>query len=233
MKTSELTHMIRQIVAEEIRKELPSAIAEVFSNFMGQKQVVTERAAPRRVQQPQPQPEEEELSMKQSLRELFAGTNVMRPPQAQAGPRKLAKDPLLNEILNQTAPFSAQQRMGAPMGAAAMMAAAQGGFSMPGAAPMAPMMAESSEDEPAFTRGMPSMHVPSHTPHAPMIPPVSQAALLNDNHVPLEGLPEGVSVLDLVKQAGGDDPVTKALTKNYSGFLKKVNKAADQRKGVM
>lgn len=239
MKASELTHIIRQIVAEEIRKELPNAIAEVFQQAMSQRQPIQERVAPSPPPRPVPV---EEPPLRQSLRELFAGTNVMPPkPNGPQAPRKLAKDPLLNDILNQTRPFSPQERMGAPVGAAAMMAAAQAGVSLPGAAPAPPMpmgspmasMAEMMEEEPSFVRNMPSMAPPrpSAMMPPPMAPQVSQAALLNDNHIPMADLPEGVSAIDVAQYA--PPAVADALTRDYSSFLKKVGKAADKRKGIV
>lgn len=232
MKKNELTHIIRSIVSEEIRRELPNAIAEVFSNFMGQKQEINERT----ISKPnlaRNQEKEEETSLKHSLREMFTGTDVMRPPQQQREPKRFAKDPLLNEILNQTSPFTSQQRTGASFGAAAMIAAAQGGVVMPGEAPTAPMMDTISEE--AFTSRMPAMTqmMPHNTPITSIASPVSQAELLRDDHAPLSELPPNVSALDVAQVSGGDDPVTRALTRNYSGFLKKVNKAAELRKGVV
>lgn len=225
MKASELTHIIKQIVAEEIRKELPNAIAEVFANVMGQNQQITERVAPRhapRVSRSpvQPEPQDEELTMKQSLREMFAGTPVMRPKTQSTEPRKFAKDPKINEILNQTRPFSAQERTGASLGMAAMMAAAQDmPMAMPMASPAMPLM-EADTDEPAFLRNVPSM-MPSH--HAASIAaPSSQTELMRDDHVPLSDLPEGVSVHDVKQYA--PPVVAEALTRDYSQFMKLVDK---------
>jgi hypothetical protein len=227
MKASELTHMIRQIVAEEIRRELPNAIAEVFQNFMGQREPIQEQVQPAPVRQrsaPQPEPpQNEETLFKQSLREVFAGTGVVPPrQQAPVGPRKLAKDPLLNEILNATRPFSAQERTGAPAGMAAMMAAAQAGVAMPGDMPDMPMMEEGVSEEPAFVRNMPTMNLGNARPQIPMASPVSQAQLLRDDHIPLSDLPQGVSVHDVKQYA--PPAVTEALTRDYSKFMKLVDK---------
>lgn len=131
MNKNEFTHIIRKIVTEEIRKELPNAIAEIFQNFMGQKSVVTEKVIPPHLK---PEPKEDEMNLKQSLREMFAGTKIMSNPQTLMMPKHFTKDPKLNEILNQTRPFTPQERMGAP-GTAAMMAATQAGVALPGTVP--------------------------------------------------------------------------------------------------
>jgi hypothetical protein len=219
MKKNELTHIIREIVAEEVRKELPSAIAEVFQNFTNKKQPVVEQVT-RSVAKPKEVPP---TKLKQSLRELFEGTAVIsKEPQNQA-PKKFTKDPILNEILNETRPFSPQERMGSPIGIAAMAAAAQAGARMPGISPAAPVMMESGTNEPAFMRNVPSM-VPSSTVPVAM-PQVSQAQLLREDHVPLADLPSDVSVLDLIGNVSQAAPaVGDALTKNYSGFLKLMDK---------
>jgi hypothetical protein len=191
MKKNELTHIIKEIVAEEIRRELPNAIAEVFQNFLGQKSVVNERVSP---PAPKPDPEDEEISLRSSLKEMFAGTRVMTPPQATAGPKNFTKNPVLNEILNQTRPFSPQERTGMGGGMAALMAANQTGMSVPMGTPMA----------------MPSMA------------PVSQAQLLNDSHIPLSDLPQNVSVMDVAQHA--PPVVAQALTRNYSQMMKLIDK---------
>jgi hypothetical protein len=206
---TELTHIIREIVAEEIRTELSIAIAEVFSNFMGQKQIVTEAVKP-----------PEKPNFRQSLKELFDETPIMSKPKQF--PRKFTKDPILNEVLSQTRPFTPQERMGSPSGMAAMMAAAQAGVSLPGSA--ASIAMEPMSEEPSFLKGVPDIRnmIPSG---APVATSISQPELLNDNHVPLAELPEGVSVMDMKPAIAQAAPsVAKALTRNYSETMKLIDK---------
>lgn len=210
MKKNELTYMIREIIAEEIRKELPIAIAEVFQSFMGQKPVIKEEIATSHIK---PEPVEEEINLKQSLREMFAGTKVMSNPQAQPVARKFTKDPVLNEILNQTRPFTSQERTGATMGMAAMLAS-QGGFSVPGVMSSPMMESTAAGEDPTFLRNVPNI--------TSLAPTVSQAQLLNDNHIPLADLPEGVSVMDVKQHAPA--AVASALTRNYSQMMKLIDK---------
>lgn len=46
MKKNELTDIIRTLVREEIRKQLPQALTEVFSSLMNGRQVVNEQISP-------------------------------------------------------------------------------------------------------------------------------------------------------------------------------------------
>lgn len=201
MKKDELTHIIREIVAEEIRKELPSAIAEVFSNFMGKKQPITEQPVQPIRQSPAPvQQKETTTSMRQSLRELFEGTQVISPQTANKGPRTFTKDPKLNEVLNSTRPFNSQER-GGPMAAVASM----GGMGMN----------ISPDDSVMMVQPPASLTNPS----------VSQAQLMSDTHAPLSDMPANVSVLDMKGAVAEAAPaVAEALTRDYSKFMKLVDK---------
>jgi hypothetical protein len=195
MKKNELTHIIREIVAEEIRRELPSAIAEVFQSVLGQKQVVSEQVTS--IKRPIDPPEiekDDEINLKQSLKEMFAGTPVMSPPQVQQKPKNFTKNPVLNEILNKTRPFSAQERTGMGAGMAALMAQQSG------------------------------MGITEATPDFGTItmPTVTQAQLLQDSHAPLADLPQGVSVMDVKHHA--PPAVAGALTRNYSQMMKLIDK---------
>lgn len=150
MKTSQLTHIIRAIVAEEIKKQLPQALTEVFSTLGGKSVVTEQRTAP--VSEPVSVEDEEQPvhTMKQSLRELFAGTPVMSPPQPAAPVKKtFTKNSVLNEVLNQTSPFSglARQQMGG-MSPAAAMAAEMAGVQIQNGSTPAPQEGQSSDHIP-------------------------------------------------------------------------------------
>ena len=229
MKKSEitqLTQIIEMIVAKEVRKQLPTIIAETFQNMMG-KQVVSERKQPvQTIQEQIDEPiESEQHDLKASLRELFAGTSVMSQPQApQAGPkpmRQLAKDPVLNQILNETvSDLGARERM---VGAAAF----QGGYSPalamvpefnPALAGAQPMMAES--EEPSFMRNMPIM--PGMSSGVPVARPPQLVEGQESMHVPMEAIPQGASVLDFKQHAPA--AVAGALNRNYSQMMKLIDK---------
>ena len=239
MKKSELTQLtqiIEHLVAREVRKQLPTIIAETFQNMMGKK-VITEARQP--VSTPEPELIEEEVqpddetNMKTSLRELFAGTSVMGPsPQATQArqPRQFCKDPKLNAILNETTP-DLRQREGM-----VGMAAFQGGYSPSVAMAAAAMggvgMVMEETPDPAFMRGVPTMPGATTVPRAsiPMgRPPVLVEGQVS-NHIPLEALPQGVSVLDVARQVPLAAPVTQALTKNYSQMMKLID---SKKKGRM
>jgi len=226
MKKSELTQLtqiIEHIVAKEVRKQLPTIIAETFQNMMG-KSVVTEQRTPAPVIQEQIEPQEfaeQPEDFKASLRELFAGTPVMRKSetsQPQARPiHQFAKDPKLNAILNETvSDLRDRERL---VGAAAF----QGGYSptlnmIPGFNPNAAnsaMMMEAEAPAPAFMRNAPSIPIGR--------PPVLVEGQTS-NHAPLSALPDGVSALDVVKHVATPPEIKHALTRNYSQMMKLIDK---------
>jgi hypothetical protein len=222
MKKSELTQItqiVEHLVAKEVRKQLPNLISEALQNMMG-KTVVTEEKHTNRLVKVQKEVEENTMGdtpsdFKASLRELFAGTPVMKNPEQVAQTRELkkyTKDPVLNAILNETTnDLRAKERL---VGAAAF----QGGYS-PGLA-IVPEFNPSSameaniEDEPSFVRNMPSLLPPMNTP-------ILREGKESD-HAPMSMIPHGTSVLDLKHSA---PPVIKqALTKNYSAMMKLIDK---------
>jgi hypothetical protein len=206
MKKSELTHIIREIVVEELRKQLPRLLAETF--LKAGKGVVAE-------QRVQPQPTEEAVeerpqTLKESLREIFQDVEPAAPAPRAPQPRQqkqFTKNPVLNEILNQTSPFNgiARQQMGGMSPAAAMAAAAMPQVSM--AAMMESDMVD--EDIPSL-RNVPTMPG-AHAPSAPMV------------------MQEGdtVSALDVKHHA--PPAVKDALSRNYSQLMKAIDK---KKKGV-
>lgn len=221
MKKSELTQLtqiIEHIVAKEIRKQLPNIISETFQNMMGTRKVVNEIKQPVEPVEPvQEEVQDEEVNLKASLRELFAGTPVMSQPQdpRQRQPRQFTKNPVLNQILNETVPDlrSREGMVG--------MAAFQGGYSpslnmVPGFNPAAAMMPSEDAPEPSFMRNTPS-------PIPVSRPPVLAEGQIS-NHIPMAAIPEGVSALDVARPKPLEGSVAKALTRNYSQMLKIIDK---------
>ncbi len=220
MKKSELTQLtqlIEILVAKEVRKQLPQLIGEVFANMAG-KSMVTENVNPTPRETPRPVEEPEHLEMKESLRELFAGSTPVTRAELEEGvkPRptiRYAKDPILNQILNETTP-DLRKREGMAGMAAAMHSGYGGGYSTPGSPTMGagPMMSES--ELPSFARGQREL---------PTVPPPSAAPaeVIREDHVPLSNIPDGVSVLDVARVGAGviAAPVQEALT-NYDRMKK-------------
>lgn len=223
MKKSEitqLTQIIEHLVAKEIRKQLPTIIAETFQNMMG-KAVVTEQKQP-----VQTIKEEKEINFKASLKELFAGTSVISSqpdnPMAPRPIKQYTKDSKLNQILNETvSDLRDRERL---VGAAAF----QGGYSPslalvpgfnPSAASTQPM---ESVEEASFSKNMPTM--PGVLPGG--LASISRPPVLVDgqesNHVPMASIPEGMSVLDVKEYI--PPAVAGALTKNYSQMMKLIDK---------
>jgi hypothetical protein len=227
MKKSELTQLtqiIEHLVAKEIRKQLPTIIAETFQNMMG-KPVVNEQRQPVQSirEQIEPTISEDPVDFKASLRDLFAGTPVMKSKN-ESGPKlvkQYTRDPKINQILNETVSDLRDREI--LVGAAAF----QGGYSpslalVPGFNPSAisaqPM---ESVEEPSFSKNMPTM--PGVTPG--MIPMARPPVLVEgqeSNHAPMTSIPEGVSVLDVKEYV--PPVVASALTKNYSQMMKLIDK---------
>jgi hypothetical protein len=227
MKKSEftqLTQIIEHIVRKEVRKQLPGIIAETFKSINSNKQIVAENKTTQIVEEVLEDPENESINLKTSLREMFAGTSVMGDPEIQPSqPKKMrqfTKNPILNQILNETTP---DLRMREGM---VGMAAMAGGYQ----AALGPMvgdgsvMAEGESSEPSFMRNVPTPTV--NPSHIQMTPPVSQQQLMSESHIPMSTIPEGVSVLDVARQVPMAAPVAKALTKNYSAMMKLIDKKA-------
>lgn len=227
MKKSELsqiTQLIELIVAKEVRKQLPTIIAETFQNMMG-KSVVTENSHPNVEEPNDVSTSNEQINLKTSLRELFAGTPVIQPKNSPRQPKQFTKNPVLNEILNETIPDLRSRE------SLAGMAAFQGGYNPASYSHAAPMMPMDNTPEPAFMRNVPAMdgHSPRNIPqlHSPSIPISRPPTLIEgqtSTHAPLSTLPNGVSALDVAKQGATPPSVTNALTRNYSQMLKLIDK---------
>ena len=230
MKKTELetlTKIIEVVVAREVRKQLPAIIGETFKNMMG-KSVVTEQFA-------HPIREEVEIhselnrernNSKVSLKELFSETSAMKSSEQSQREnskpiRQFTKDPILNQILNETnSDLKQRERL---VGAAAF----QGGYSP--ALAMIPefnsamsagsMMA--SDEEPSFSRNMPIM--PGSIPGIPIHS--TRPTITNDKEcgvAPLSISPEVTSVLDITNQIP-NAAISKALTRNYSQMMKLID----------
>lgn len=224
MKKSELTQLtqvIEHLVAREVRKQLPAIISETLRNMKG-KSLVSEQRQPAQpiIEQVDNDAEATPSDFKASLRELFAGTPVMKRSQAQQEKKiiQYAKDPVLNAILNETtSDLRAREHP---------LAAMQGGYSPSLMAGFEPAMADMGmmEESPAFSANMPTM--PSTLPISR--PPVLAEGQVS-NHAPLEALPEGISALDVVREIPAP-ALQKALTRNYAELVKVFNKTSKHQK---
>lgn len=210
MKKSEftqLTQIIEHLVAKEVRKQLPTIISETFQNMMG-KSVVTEKLLPSQPNRGGMELEEnivedEPLDFKSSLKELFAGTPVMRTPkseQEQTRPiKQFAKDPKINQILNET--VSDLRYREHLVGGAAMA----GGYSpslnlIPGFDPNAATTATEDGGGASFMKNTPPI-------------PRSRPQVFQEGSIPAASVPIGTS-----------PAVANALTKNYSQMMKLIDK---------
>ena len=106
MKKSELTQLtqiIEHLIKREVRKQLPTILSEVLQNMSGKtsitegKQSINQEPIHESAELNQP------INFKSTLRELFAGTPVMKNSEVidnnQPKPfKQFAKDPVLNKI---------------------------------------------------------------------------------------------------------------------------------------
>ncbi len=198
MKKSEftqLTQIVEILVKREIKKQFPKLLSEMFQT-MHDKSVISENIDPVEEEAVDiVDAEDTGINLKQSLREMFAGTPVMKPVEPQVKQFiNYTKNPVLNQILNETTPdLRSRERM---VGAAAF----QGGYN--------PEVMMSPGEIPSIPIGTPPLLVEGQV----------------STHAPLDALPEGVSVLDIVKQVPVKSEVKHALTRNYSDMMKLIDK---------
>lgn len=235
MKKDDLVKVIRAIVKQEIKKELPTALAQVFSQMMGQSQQpqihsinMVRNLKPSHPPVPQPElPEvDETANLKAQLQEMFAGGVSIQRAQPQAAPpmRTFTKDPVLNEVLNQTRGFNSSERManrvggmGAGMSPAVAMAAsgyAPSGGSTTGAGEMM------EGQELGFLQKIPGMPG-ADAPVVDHIP--TSRGMVQEGHAPLEGL-GAVSALDLKNHPALPDSIKGILTRDYRSLVRAMDK---------
>jgi len=204
MKKSEitqLTQIIEHLVAREVRKQLPKIISEVFQNGLN-KPVLTETQSVKNIEEPIKE-NVEQNELKTSLKELFSGVTPSIPSNDGASIQKVqkqyTKNPILNQILNETSgDLKQRERMhgGMPIAAA--------GMSMP-----SPM-------ELAATTNIPIS-----------APPVLSEGQ-ESRHAPMSALPEGISALDVAKAGMVPEAVTSVLT-NFDRMKKILEQSKSKR----
>lgn len=227
MKKSELTQLtqlIELLVEREVKKQLPKLIGEVFQNMAG-KAMVTERvvhtsgtenvdAIVQEIEAAKVKRDPNEFHA--SLKELFAGATPVTRMELEEGiapappKRQLAKDPVLNDILNQTVPLRAYEKAKGMGMYASMDQPVMPTFDKVG---VGEMMSES--EVPAFARGMPTM---------PSSIPVS-APSTSEGHAVMAALPEGLSALDVAKA------VTPPAVANAMTDFSRMRKVLEMSKG--
>ena len=141
--------------------------------------------------------QEEQVDFRASLKELFDGTPVIKPAsENKQEPKHYTKNPVYNQILNETVGDLRSREC--LVGAAAF----QGGYS-------------------------PGLNmVPGFNPQDVMTK-VTAPTLIEgqaSTHVPMDTIPEGVSVLDVKNQIATTPAVKTALTRNYSEMMKLIDK---------
>lgn len=104
MNTDKLIKAIQIIVKEEIKAQLPALVKEGVRAEM--KKILAEQT-----KLPQPKKETSSISMAKAILE----EDIVQPKPVQQQ-RQFTKNPTINAILNQTKPFSAEQRASGGIG---------------------------------------------------------------------------------------------------------------------
>ena len=235
MKKNDLVKVIREIVKQELKRELPNALAQCFSQLMGQPQqpeihsINTVRRLPKSIP-PVSVPEDpvdEMTSLKSQLQEMFNGGGtapVRRTAQqsTQQPVRQFTKDPILNEVLNQTRPFNGSERMAnrvGGMGGGVAMAA--GNYAAPAAAETGVgQLMDTSEL--SFLRNIPGMPG-ADTPFISEIPTGQVRDGQEGGGAPLESLGQ-VSALDLKNHPALPDSIKGILNRDYRSLVRAMDK---------
>ncbi len=134
--------MIHRLVAEEIKKQLPKALNEAIAKGIQNSQLLEDKQVPK---QQKMESEDIESDFRKSMMDMFEGddlddVSMIQQPTQLREQKTYTKDPKINAILNETTPFSNQQRTGMAGAAAAMAARYQ---SQPISSP--PSISEGSE----------------------------------------------------------------------------------------
>ena len=241
MKKEDLVKVIRAIVQQELKKELPKALAQVFQNLMGNQQpMIHSINTVRPVRQPLPRtpsaeesPDEmdETLKLKQQLREMFSDGEPVRravtSQPVQPKPQKVyTKNPVLNEILNQTRPFNGQERMamgvgGSGMSPAVMMASSGYQSSAAATTGVGELMDGSELGFLKKVPGMPGADGPVLTELPAHVQTLREGQ--EGGPAPLEGMVVD-SALDLKNHPALPESIKGILNRDYRSLVRAMNK---------
>lgn len=233
MKKNDLIKVIREIVKQEIKKELPTALAQMFANLMTGKSPIVSKPTdiigkevshtPRNKELPEESPSEldEMVSLKSQLQEMFNSGDPVQ--HRQSIPQKhYSTNPILNEVLNQTSPFNSSERMAMRAGGGLVggmapgvaMAAAQYG-PVVGNSNMGVGEVMSESEMPSFARMpiMPGADTPMLTE-----PPAGGAPISMGN------LMDTPSALDVKNHPGLPDSIKNVLNRDYRSLVKAMDK---------
>lgn len=223
MKKNDLIRVIREIVRQEIKKELPNALAQCFSQLMGgqksqPKDVVGKEVDHAPSATEMPEEVDETASLKMQLAEMFNSGAPVKRVQQPVQQKKFSSNPVLNEVLNQTRPFNGMERMamgggGIGMSPAVMMASS--GFESP-QMPTTGVGQLMESDELSFLKKIPGM------PGADD-PVVTSIPAGHGGGMPMADMGM-VSALDLKNHPALPDSIKSVLTRDYRSLVKAMDK---------
>jgi hypothetical protein len=241
MKKDDLVKIIRAIVQQELKRELPKALANVFSNLMGTPPsevrnmktatpIYKGQSLPHKPSaEEMPDEIDETIQLKQQLREMFTDGEPVRrtaPLQTVQPPKVYTKNPIFNEILNQTRPFNGQERMAMGVGGSGM-------------SPSVMMAAEGFQSSTAAMTGVGELMDGNELGFLNKVPtmpgaggPVLTELPMNVNTIregqvggaaPLDGVFVD-SALDLKNHPALPDSIKGILNRDYRSLVKAMNK---------
>lgn len=203
---TKLTKIIEILVQKEIKKQLPKLISEVFQTI-AEKSIVTEHTNPIIKNKEELQEINNSNVLRKSLKDLFSDVTPVTKTSLEEGknvsfvPKQFTKNPVLNQILNETVPDLRQrERM-------VGLSALQGGYNSLGEFTNENM--NNTEEE---------INLSSNVPN-----------IIQNNNNLTSNISEGISALDVAKTGVTSPSVTRALT-DYGRMKKILDASKGKRK---
>lgn len=237
MKKTDLIRVIREIVRQEIKKELPVALSQVFTQMMngaheGSVSSPTPIRPSKKTLEPAPKEAEEDdmSSLRSQLQEMFNGEAPVRRPQPRPSQKQFTKNPVLNEILNQTRPFNSSEKMAlrtggggglSMMAPSVALAASQLGTSIETTPGVGEMMTDNDLGFMRNVPGMPGSDVPMLTELPTNSMRVSDGQ--TGGSAPMEVLGEA-SALDVKNHPALPDSIKSILNRDYRALVRAMDK---------
>lgn len=247
MKKTDLIKVIREIVRQELKKELPNALAQTFTKLMGQAQnhkininnnpnlntiISAEEDIPVQSSNEMDEMESLKSQLSEMLNKGHAPTKRNQMPQQKqqfVQSKQYTNNPVLNEVLNATRPFNSGERMAMRAGGGAM------GMVSPGVAMAASRYSSSDtsmgvgqmmeDSELNFMNNVPGMPGVNNGPMLTNLPTHAQPIHEGQEGgtAPLNGMAID-SALDLKNHPSLPDNIKNILNRDYRSLVRAMDK---------
>jgi len=225
MKKDDLIRIIRAIVRQELKKELPIALAQFFQKLaIKNKENILDTPEfkdQKTIKEPDKNDDLEnvddsdnsDIKLKHQLKEMFDGNiPIPKTQKTPLPPKKFTKNPLLNEVLNNTLPFNSSEKMAMRTG---------------GVSPSVMMEALN------FTTGVGEMMNPSETQFPNKVPDMPGSNIVPSSNVtpsvPMSNLPDSISALDLKNSPALPDNIKGVLNRDYRTLMRAIDKKKNNK----